>query len=98
MFEAEESHDPTGLEGPLAVAGRDQLEGGCGWGAWVAPSVPTLAQVTILPFASLSPMLGSVLTAQSLEPALDSVSPSLPAPLLLVLSLSLSLSFSLSLK
>ena len=87
MFEAEESHDPTGLEGPLAVAGRDQLEGGCGWGAWVAPSVPTLAQVTILPFASLSPMLGSVLTAQSLEPVSESVTPSLSASAPLVLFL-----------
>ena len=37
-------------------------------------------------------MLGSVLTAQSLEPALDSVSPSLSAPSLLMLCLSLSLS------
>ena len=34
---------------------------------------------------------GSVLTAQSLEPASDSVSPSLSAPPLLVLCLSLSL-------
>ena len=41
---------------------------------------PTLAQVMILPFMSLSPALGSVRTAQSLEPALDSVSPSLSAP------------------
>ena len=42
------------------------------WGTWVAQSVelPTLAQVII-----------SVLTAQSLDPALDSVSPSLsPSP------------------
>ena len=31
-------------------------------------------------FMGLSPVLGSVLTAQSLEPALDSVSPSLPLP------------------
>ena len=37
-------------------------------------------------------MLGFVLTAQSLEPALDSVSPSLLAPLPLVPDLSLSLS------
>ena len=40
----------------------------------------TLTQVTISQFMSLSPMLGSVLTAQSLEPASDSVSPSLSAP------------------
>ena len=51
-------------------------------GAWVAQSVerPTSAQVMISRFASSSPVLGSVLTAQSLEPASDSVSPSLSAP------------------
>ena len=37
---------------------------------------------------------GSVLTAQSLDPASDSVSPSLPAPLLLTLCVCLSLSLS----
>ena len=60
------------------------------WGAWVAQSVkcPTLTQVMILWSMSLSPMLGSVLTAQSLEPALVSVSPSLSAPPLLMLSFS----------
>ena len=42
---------------------------------------------------SLSPASGSVLTGHSLEPALDSVSPSLSAPHpLFILSLSLSLS------
>ena len=47
-------------------------------GTWVAQSVkhPTLAQVMISQFMSLSPASGSVLTAQSLEPSLDSVSPS----------------------
>ena len=40
---------------------------------------------------SLSPASGSVLRAQSLEPASDSVSPSLSAPPLFVLSLSVSL-------
>ena len=50
----------------------------------------TLAQVMILWFVSLSPVLGSVLTAQSLEPASDSVSPSLSAPSQLTLCLSLS--------
>ena len=52
-------------------------------GAWVAQSVkrPTLAQVMISQSVSSSPASGSVLTAQSLEPALDSVSPSLcPSP------------------
>ena len=59
-------------------------------GAWVALSVKRLmtsAQVMISQSVSLSPASGSVLTAQSLEPATDSVSPSLSAPPLLVLSL-----------
>ena len=49
-------------------------------GTWVAQSVEsmTLAQVMI------SPMLGSVLTAQSTEPASDSVSPSLSLPQLVL--------------
>ena len=55
------------------------------WGAWVAQSVKRLtsAQVTISWSMSLSPMSGSGLMAQSLEPASDSVSPSLslwPSP------------------
>ena len=54
-------------------------------GTWVAQSVkrPTSAQVMISWFMSWSPASGSVLTAQSLEPALDSVSSSLslcPSP------------------
>ena len=62
-------------------------------GAWVAQLVKrlTLAHVMILRFVSLSPVSGSVLTARSLEPASDSVSPSLSAPHLLMLCLSLSL-------
>ena len=44
----------------------------------------TSAQVTISRFVGSSPASGSVLTAQSLEPASDSVSPSLSAPPLLV--------------
>ena len=57
----------------------------------MAQSVERLAsaQVMISQFVSSIPTLGSVLTAQSLEPALDSVSPSVSAPPLLVLSLSL---------
>ena len=50
---------------------------------------PTSAQVVISQFVGSSPMSGSVLTAQSLEPVSDSVSPSLSAPSLLTLSLSL---------
>ena len=52
------------------------------WGACVAQSVkhPTLTQVMTSGFVGLSPVLCSMLTAQSLEPASDSVSPSLSAP------------------
>ena len=62
-------------------------------GTWVAQSVerPTLAQVMISQLMSSSPASGSVLTAQSLEPASASVSPSLSAPPLLTHRLSLSL-------
>ena len=61
-------------------------------GTWVAQSVEhlTSAQVTISQSVSSSPASGSVLTAQSLEPASDSVSPSRSAPPLLMLCLSLS--------
>ena len=48
----------------------------------------TSAQVMISWSMSSSPMSGYVLTAQSLKPALDSVSPSLSAPPRPVLSLS----------
>ena len=50
-------------------------------GAGVAQSVrhPTSAQVMISPSRSSSPALGSVLTAQNLEPASDSLSPLLSA-------------------
>ena len=61
---------------------------GTGVAQWV--KCPTSAQVTISRFVGLSLMSGSVLTAQSLEPASDSVSPSLP--LLHLCSVSLSLS------
>ena len=58
--------------------------------AWVANSVKRLtsALVMISRFMGLSPALGSVLTAQRLEPASDSVSPSLSSPPLLTLYLS----------
>ena len=49
----------------------------------------TSAQVMISRSMSLSPVSGSVLTAQSLEPAFDSVSPSLSAPNPLAFCLSL---------
>ena len=52
-------------------------------GAWVAQSVkrPTSAQVRISRLVGSSPASGSVLTARSLEPVSDSVSPSLSLPL-----------------
>ena len=61
-----------------------------GGGAWVAQSVerPTSAQVMISRFVSSSPASGSVLLAWALEPASDSVSPSLSTPPLLALCLS----------
>ena len=61
-------------------------------GIWVAQSVeqPTLAQDMISGSLSSSPASGSMLTAQSLEPASDSVSPSLSTSPLLMLCLSLS--------
>ena len=60
----------------------------------IAQSVTCLtsAQVMISQFMGSSPASGSVPTAESLEPASDSVSPSLSAPPLLMLCLSLSLS------
>ena len=61
-------------------------------GAGVAQPVgrPTSAQVMIFQSVSSSPTSSSVLTSQSLEPASDSVSPSLSAPPPLMLCLSLS--------
>ena len=58
-------------------------------GTWVAQLVkwPTSAQVMISLFMDSSPTLGSVLTAQSLEPASDSVSPSLCSSPVCALSL-----------
>ena len=53
---------------------------------------PTSAQVMISRFVGSGPTSGSVLTALSLEPASDSVSPSLSGPPWITLCLSLSLS------
>ena len=62
-------------------------------GTWMAQSVKrlTLAQVMISRLTSLSPALGSVLTARRLEPALDSVSTPLSTPPMLMLCLCLSI-------
>ena len=59
----------------------------------MSPSIKclTLDQVMISRSVGLNPLLGSVLTAQSLEPVSDPVSPSLSASPLLPFSLSLSL-------
>ena len=59
-----------------------------GWLSWLSP---TFAQVKISWLMSLPPqppMSASVPKAQSLDPALDSVYPSVPPPLALSLSLS----------
>ena len=82
----------------MSVSGINTLNVRKVWGAWVAQLVehPTLAWVMISWFTGSSSVSGFVLTAQSLEPALDYVSPSLSAPP--QFSLSLSLSFCLSQK
>ena len=100
-----ESREPFFRRGTRACQGLEQgqvwriregvqcgLNGGSFGGARVAQSVerPTSAQVTISRSVSSNPASGSVLTAQSPEPASDSVSPSLSAPPPLVLCLSLS--------
>ena len=74
----------------LGAPGSMLFKGPVCWSTWVAQSVKhlALAQVMISLLMSSSPTSGSVLTAQSLEPASDSVSPSLSAPPLLMLSLS----------
>ena len=59
------------------VRGQKKILGAPGW---LSELSPTLAQVVISWFVSLSPTSGSVLTGQSLESALDSMSPSLSAP------------------
>ena len=70
--------------------GRQCQENRGHWGAWVSQSLkyPTSAQVMISGLVSSSPAWSSVLTAQSMEPASDSVSPSLSAPPPLMLYLS----------
>ena len=67
---------------PASVLNPVSSRSASSWGAWVAQLVkrPPLAQVMISRFVSSSPVSGSVLTAQSLELASDSVSPSLSAP------------------
>ena len=88
------------MAAPLMEGGTGQKDGATGgiltvdlfyfWGAWVSQSVrcPPSAQVMISQLVSSSPVSGSVLTAQRLEPASDFVSSFLSAPLLLVFGLS----------
>ena len=54
---------------------------------WLSVKHSALAQVIISWFMGLNPALGSVWTAQGLEPALDSVSPALFLPHLCTISL-----------
>ena len=61
-----------------------------GSGGAQAGERPTSAQVTISQSVGSSPVSGSVLTARSLEPGPDSVSPSLSAPPPFMICLSLS--------
>ena len=71
-------HFPAEAEQLLVRDGTESLDVRMAWGTWLAQSVkrPTSAQVMISRFVGSSPESGSVLTAQSLQPALDSVSPS----------------------
>ena len=63
-----------------------------GWGAWVAQSVESnFGSGHDLTVREFEPRVGSVLTAQSLEPISDSVSPPLSTPPLLTLCVSQSL-------
>ena len=81
---------------PASLPPHCTSKGSCGtfkkgvFGGCLGGSVehPTLAQVIISWSVSWSPVLGSVLTARSLESASDSVSPSLSAPPPLTLGLS----------
>ena len=50
------------------------------WGAWVTQLVKPLTSAQGMTVRGFKPALGSVLTAQSLEPASNSVSPSLSDP------------------
>ena len=74
-----DKHTVKSMSRVMSDGGRCHQESRTGWGAWVAQSVgqPTSAQVMISRSVSSSPASGSVLTAQSLEPVSDSVSPSL---------------------
>ena len=65
----------------MPIVNQDSFKDEC-CGAWGAQLIkrPTLAQVMISRYMGSSPAWGSVLTAQSLKPASDSVPLSLPLP------------------
>ena len=73
-------HSGTSLD--TGHADRRPTEKAQYWGTWVPQGVkrPTAAQVMISRLVGWGPASGSVPTARSPEPALDSVSPSLSAP------------------
>ena len=84
------SEETSSVETFVVPQGQEELRKRKLGGAWVAQSVerPIWAQAMISQFVGSSPASGSVLTAQSLEPASESVSPSLSAPPPLMLCLS----------
>ena len=90
------SHETSSQHPKLSFLLTNQVSIKSHRGAWVAQSVerPTSSQVMISRSVSSSRPSGSVLTAQSLEPASDSVSPSFSLSLPCSCSVSLSLSLS----
>ena len=97
LFEMMRSEmDMHDSQGPFYMLCQKETERG----VWMAQVVQhsTSAHVMISQFVSSNPMSGSVLTAWSLKPASDSVSPSLSFSLSLSLCPSPTHAFSLSLK
>ena len=84
-YSSQDRGDCGSLSSHQIVTGRGR-PGGL---SWLSVRLLVSAQVVILWFMGSISALGSVLTAQSLEPASDSVSPSFSAPPLFTLSLSL---------
>ena len=76
LIEGEEQGSMVKTLYGLGIQGQKRAES---WGTWVGHSTrhPTLAQIMISRIVGLSPATGSGLTARSLGPASDSVSPSL---------------------
>ena len=76
---------------PIEPLLEDPNRGAPGWLSRLSVQLLVSAQVMISRFMSSSPVSGSVLIAQGLEPASDSMFPSLSAPPPLMLCLCLSL-------